>query len=226
VRVPLNHPPHIPYPLRACVFLAAVCAAFPLAAQPVERGVFRAPDLVEIVRLDSTIHLDIRYATTDNFMKRKMYAEPRAFLQRPAARALLRVHRALRARGLGILVKDAYRPWSVTKQFWDETPPALRRFVANPAKGSKHNRGCAVDCTLYRLKGGEEVRMPGAFDEFSVRASPRYEGGTPAERRMRELLRASMKAEGFTVDPGEWWHFDYRDWKSYRVLDIPFSAIR
>ena len=226
MRVPLDEAPHNRVLFRSFAVLCAACAALPLAAQPVETGVFRPPDLVEIVRLDSTIRLDIRYATTDNFMKRRMYAEPRAFPQRPAALALLRVHRALRARGLGILVKDAYRPWSVTKQFWDETPPALRHFVANPAKGSKHNRGCAVDCTLYRLKGGEEVRMPGAYDEFSVRASPRYEGGTPAERRMRELLRASMKAEGFTVDPGEWWHFDYRDWKSYRVLDVPFGAIR
>ncbi len=226
MRTPLNHAPHIRFPRRTCVFLCAALAASPLAAQPVEHGVFRAPDLVEIVRLDSTIRLDIRYATADNFMKRKMYSEPRAFLQRPAAAALLRVHRALRARGFGILVKDAYRPWSVTKQFWDETPPALRRFVADPAKGSRHNRGCSVDCTLYRLKGGEEVRMPSAYDEFSPRASPRYEGGTSAERRMREFLRASMKAEGFTVDPGEWWHFDYRDWKSYRVLDIPFGDIR
>jgi D-alanyl-D-alanine dipeptidase len=217
---------HVPLTGPFCALLCTVVAALPLAAQPVETGAFRAPDLVEIVRLDSSVHLDIRYATADNFMKRRMYAGARAFLQRPAAEALLRVHRALRARGLGILVKDAYRPWSVTKQFWDETPPGLRRFVADPAKGSRHNRGCAVDCTLYRLKRGEEVSMPSPYDEFSARASPRYEGGTSAERRMRELLRASMKAEGFTVDPGEWWHFDYRGWRSYRVLDIPFGAVR
>ena len=226
MRNPLIHAPHLPVTVRSCALLCAVVAASPLAAQPVETGAFRAPDLVEIVRLDSSVHLDIRYATADNFMKRPMYPGPRAFLQRPAAEALLRVHRALRARGLGILVKDAYRPWSVTKQFWDETPRALRRFVADPAKGSRHNRGCAVDCTLYRLKGGEEVPMPSVYDEFSARASPRYAGGTPEERRMRDLLRASMRAEGFTVDPGEWWHFDYRDWRSYRVLDVPFSDVR
>lgn len=226
MRTPLNHAPHARFPVRSSALLGALLAGFPLAAQPLESGTFRPPDLVEIVRLDSTVHLDIRYATADNFMKRRMYDEPRAFLQRPAAEALLRVHRALRARGLGILVKDAYRPWSVTKQFWDGTPPALRRFVADPAKGSRHNRGCAVDCTLYRRERGEEVRMPGVYDEFSPRSSPRYAGGTPHERRMRDLLRASMSAEGFTVDPGEWWHFDYRDWKSYRVLDIPFSAVR
>ena len=206
--------------------LCAVLAAVPAAAQPRERGDFRPSDLVELVRLDSTLHLDIRYATKNNFMKRPMYAEPRAFLQRPAAGALLRVHRKLRAQGFGLLVLAAYRPWSVTKKFWDETPPALHRFVANPSKGSRHNRGCAVDCTLYDLRGGGEVRMPSAYDEFTPRASPRYAGGSPEERRMRALLRASMEEEGFTVDAGEWWHYDYRDWKRYRILDIPFSSVR
>ena len=205
---------------------ATVLSAAPAAAQGREHGGFRASDLVEIVRLDSTIRLDIRYATADNFMKRPVYAQGRAFLQRPAAGALLRVHRKLRARGLGLLVLDAYRPWSVTKQFWDETPASLHRFVANPSKGSRHNRGCAVDCTLYDLAGGKEVRMPSAYDEFTPRASPRYAGGSPEERRMRALLRASMEEEGFTVDPGEWWHYDYRDWARYRILDVPFSSIR
>lgn len=210
----------------AFAVLCTVLAAAPVAAQPRERGDFRPSDLVEPVRLDSTLHLDIRYATKNNFMKRPMYAGPRAFLQRPAALALLRVHRALRAQGFGLLVLDAYRPWSVTKQFWDETPPALHRFVANPSKGSRHNRGCAVDCTLYDLRGGGEVRMPSAYDEFSARASPRYAGGSPEERRMRDLLRASMEKEGFTVDPGEWWHYDFRDWRHYRILDVPLTPPR
>jgi len=199
--------------------------SFPLAAQPRETGDFRPSDLCEIVRLDSTIHLDIRYATPDNFMKRRMYAEGRAFLQRPAAEALLRVHRKLRSQGFGLLVKDAYRPWSVTKKFWDETPASLHKFVADPSRGSRHNRGCAVDCTLYDLAGGKEVRMPSVYDEFTERASPRYAGGSPEERRMRTLLRTSMEGEGFTVDPGEWWHYDFRDWKHYRILDLPFSAL-
>jgi len=158
-------------------------------------------------------------------MKRPMYAEARAFLQRPAARALLRVQKKLAPLGYGLLVKDAYRPWSVTKKFWDETPPAKRAFVANPASGSKHNRGCAVDCTLYERAGGREARMPSEYDEFSARASARYAGGTPEERRLRDLLVSTMASEGFTVDSGEWWHFDYRDWKHYRVLDIPFDKL-
>jgi D-alanyl-D-alanine dipeptidase len=206
--------------------LCTLLSAARVPAQPGERGDFRMSDLVELVRLDSALHLDIRYATKDNFMKRPVYPEARAFLQRPAAEALLRVNRKLRSRGFGLLVLDAYRPWSVTKKFWDETPPSLHRFVANPSKGSRHNRGCAVDCTLYDLGGGKEVRMPSAYDEFTVRASPRYAGGSPEERRMRTLLRASMEEEGFTVDPGEWWHYDYRDWKHYRILDIPFGSLR
>jgi len=209
-----------------CSFLCAALAAAPLAAQPREEGDFRAPDLVELVRLDSSIHLDIRYATSDNFMKRPMYPEACAFLQRPAAEALLRVHRNLKGKGFGLLIKDAYRPWSVTKKFWDETPAAQHRFVADPSKGSRHNRGCAVDCTLYDLRGGKEIRMPSSYDEFSARASPSYTGGSPEERQRRDLLRSSMESGGFRVDPGEWWHYDYREWKHYRLLDIPFSAIR
>jgi D-alanyl-D-alanine dipeptidase len=180
------------YRFLACAVLCCALSSLPAASQPRERGDFRPADLVEIVLLDSTIHLDIRYATSDNFMKRPMYAAPCAFLQRPAAEALLRVQRALRARGLGLLVFDAYRPWSVTKKFWDETPARFHSYVANPSKGSRHNRGCAVDCTLYDRAGGKEIRMPSAYDEFSVRASPRYAGGTPEERRMRAILRSSM----------------------------------
>jgi D-alanyl-D-alanine dipeptidase len=177
------------------------------------------------MRLDSTIRLDIRYASANNFMKRPMYEEARAFLQRPAAEALLRVHRTLRAKGFGLLVFDAYRPWSVTKKFWDETPPEKRAFVADPRKGSRHNRGCAVDLTLYDLHSGREVTMPSPYDDFTEKASSSYAGGTDEERKMRDLLRSAMQAQGFTVEPNEWWHFDFRDWKAYAVMDIPFEKI-
>ena len=196
-----------------------------LAAGPVRAQEHRSPDLVELVLLDSTLRLDIRYATSNNFMGRPMYDQARAFLQRPAAEALLRAHRVLRGEGYGLLIFDGYRPWSVTKKFWDETPPAKRMFVANPAKGSKHNRGCAVDCSLFDLKTGKEVAMPSAYDEFTERASPSYEGGTPAQRATRDLLRAVMEREGFAVDRGEWWHFDYADWPVYEILDIPFREV-
>ena len=182
---------------------------------------YRKPDLVELVRLDSTIHLDIHYARTDNFMKRRMYDTARAFLQRPAAEALLRVLRKLRPQGVGLVIFDAYRPWSVTKKFWDETPPEKRSFVANPKYGSKHNRGCAVDLSLYDLKTGREIDMPSSYDEFSKRASPDYTGGTATQRQWRDLLRSEMEKEGFTVDGGEWWHYDYEDWKQYPVMNTP-----
>lgn len=185
----------------------------------------RAATLVEIVRLDSTIRLDIRYATANNFMGRPMYTQPRAFLQRPAAEALVRVHRALLPRGYGLLVFDGYRPWSVTKKFWDETPPEQRKFVANPRKGSKHNRGCAVDLTLYDVRTGKEVEMPSGYDEFSERASSSYTGGTAQQRSMRAVLRAAMEREGFRVEPGEWWHFDHRTWRDHPLLDIPFEDL-
>ncbi len=186
----------------------------------------RKSDLVEVVKLDSTIRLDIRYATANNFMKRPMYTQARAFLQRPAAEALVRAHRKLKTHGFGILLFDAYRPWEVTKKFWDETPPAQRKFVANPKNGSKHNRGCAVDVSLYDLQTGKEVPMPSAYDEFTPRAAARYEGGTVQQRRTRDLLRRVMEAEGFAVHPDEWWHFDYHSWPDYPVMNIPFDSLK
>jgi D-alanyl-D-alanine dipeptidase len=194
-------------------------------APPKETGSFRDSDLVELLSLDPTITLDIRYATANNLAGRPVYDQARAFLQRPAAEALVRAHRALKPEGLGLLVFDGYRPWRVTKLFWDVTPPAKREFVADPSQGSKHNRGCAVDLSLYDLRTGREVEMPSAYDEMSPRAYPDYRGGSADARRRRDTLRNAMEREGFTVEPNEWWHFNYKDWKSYRILDIPFDAI-
>jgi D-alanyl-D-alanine dipeptidase len=214
-----------PVALLLAALVAGACA-HALAGPPREPGRFRSPDLVELVRLDPTIKLDVRYATSHNFVGRPVYSEARAFLQRPAAEALVRAHRALREKGYGLLVFDGYRPWSVTKLFWDFTPRAKRAFVADPRKGSKHNRGCAVDLSLYDLATGGEVEMPSAYDEMSPRAYPGYAGGTAEQRARRDTLRAAMEREGFTVEPNEWWHFNYRDWRQYPILDIPFSSIR
>jgi D-alanyl-D-alanine dipeptidase len=180
---------------------------------------------VELSALDPTIKLDIRYATTNNFMGIPLYTSARAFMQRPAAEAVLRVHRALAKQGYGLLIHDAYRPWQVTKLFWEATPDSGRDFVADPAKGSKHNRGCAVDLTLYDRATGKPVKMVGGYDEFSPRSFPEYPGGTSLEHWHRELLRAAMEAEGFTVNQYEWWHFDFRDWKAYPIINQRFEDL-
>jgi D-alanyl-D-alanine dipeptidase len=128
-----------------------------------------------------------------------VYKEARAFLQRPAAEALLRANKALHKKGYGLLVFDGYRPWSVTKIFWDATPDDKKIFVADPSQGSKHNRGCAVDLTMFEIKTRKPVTMPGEYDEMSDRSHINYTGGTVESRRLRDLLRSAMEAEGFAV---------------------------
>ena len=195
------------------------------ATPPVETGTFRESDVVELVTLDSTIRLDVRYATRDNFLSVPVYTQARAFLQRPAAEAVVRAHRALRAQGFGLLVHDGYRPWYVTKMFCDGTPEADHTFVADPSQGSRHNRGCAIDLTLYDLRTGRPVQMVGGYDEMSDRSYPDYPGGTSKQRALREVLRAAMEAEGFRVYDAEWWHFDYQDWRSYRIGNATFEQL-
>jgi D-alanyl-D-alanine dipeptidase len=194
-------------------------------APPSEPGPFRKPDLVELAPLDPAIHLDIRYATANDFLGVPVYTQARAFLQRPAAEGLLRVLHKLKPLGYGLLIHDGYRPWYVTKIFWDATPPEGKIFVADPAQGSRHNRGCAVDLTLYDLKTGEPIEMTGGYDEMSPRSFPNYPGGTSLQRWHRDLLRRAMESEGFTVYESEWWHFDYKDWREYGILNIPFEKL-
>jgi D-alanyl-D-alanine dipeptidase len=195
------------------------------AQPPREQGTFLKPNLLELVKLDPTIKLDIRYATSNNFLGTPVYTQPRAFLQRPAAEALLRAHRELKAQGYGLIIHDGYRPWYVTKIFWDATPDDKKIFVADPAEGSRHNRGCAVDLSLYDLKTGEEVKMPSGYDDMTHRAFADYSGGTTDERARRALLRHAMEKQGFTVYPQEWWHFDYKDWKQYPILNVKFEDL-
>ncbi|MEZ5366541.1 MAG: M15 family metallopeptidase [Bryobacterales bacterium] len=183
-------------------------------------------DLVELVSLEPGLKLDIRYATTNNFMRERFYTQARAFMERPPAEALVRAHQSLAADGYGLLIHDAYRPWSVTKMFWDATPDDMKTFVANPERGSVHNRGAAVDLTMYDLKTGRPMEMPSGYDEFSARAYPDYVGGTSRQRWLRERLRRAMEAQGFTVYPFEWWHFNFRDADRRPVLDIAFEELR
>ena len=195
------------------------------AQPPVEQGSFRPSDLVELVKLDPTIKLDIRYATVNNFLGTPVYTQARAFLQRPAAEAVARASHELKAEGYGLIIHDGYRPWYVTKIFWDATPSDKHIFVADPAQGSRHNRGCAVDLSLYDLKTGEEVVMPSGYDEMTERAYADYSGGTDAERARRALLRRAMEKQGFLINPTEWWHFDYKDWKDYAIQNVRFEDL-
>ncbi|EGF28534.1 serine hydrolase [Rhodopirellula baltica] len=195
------------------------------AKPPHEEGNFRPSDLTELTSLDPSIELDIRYATTNNFMDTVFYQQPRAFAQRPAAEAAVKVHHELAKQNLGLLIYDAYRPWRVTKMFWDATPSEMKNFVANPAQGSRHNRGCALDLTLFDRTTQEVIPMVSGYDEFSARSFPLYPGGTQRERYYRGLLRRAMETAGFQVYEFEWWHFDFDGWQKYRIGNLSFEEI-
>lgn len=221
----INHSIHDLFPSR----MSKSCHPTRLKSKPprppVERGPFRPTDLVELVEFIPDLRIDVRYATSQNFVGRPVYDTARVFLQRPVAEAVARAQARLKGYGYGLLIFDGYRPWSVTRLFWDVVSEEQRRFVADPAHGSRHNRRCAVDLTLFDLETGLEVAMPSAYDEMTERAYPHYAGGSPKARRLRDLLRAVMEREGFTVYPTEWWHFDHCDWREYAILDLPFSAL-
>jgi len=179
--------------------------------------------LVEIKKYIPGIQLDIRYATTNNFTHHVMYSQARSFARLPVVMALQQVEAELKLKGLGLKIYDAYRPYSVTAKFYEVTPDT--NFVADPRKGSKHNRGCAVDLSLINLKTGKELDMPTGFDSFSKKAAANYPDLSPAEINNRELLKTVMQAHGFKVISTEWWHYDFNGWQNYELLDVPFSAL-
>jgi len=179
--------------------------------------------LVEIKKYIPGIVLDIRYATANNFTHHVMYPEAKAFVRLPVVLALQHVETDLKKRGLGLKIYDAYRPYSVTVKFY--TMVHDTNFVADPRKGSKHNRGCAIDLSLIDLNTGKELNMPTGFDSFSKKAAAKYPDLTKEQLHNRALLKAVMEAHGFTELPTEWWHFDFNGWKNYELLDVPFSAI-
>ena len=182
--------------------------------------------LIELVRLDPMIKLDMRYATTNNFTGRVLYDEARAFLANPAAQAVARASKMAQADGFGLTIFDAYRPWRITKKLWDATPVGPKKeYVANPKRGSKHNRGCAVDLSLHDLRTGQLVEMPSGFDDFSEKAHRDFMGASPVSIANRARLARYLEAEGFVGLSNEWWHFDFTGWEQFPVMDIPFSKI-
>ncbi len=179
--------------------------------------------LVEIVKYIPAIKLDIRYATLNNFMHQRMYSQARAFTRLPAAKALKDIEAELAPKGLGLKIYDAYRPYSVTVQFYKKASD--KNFVADPKKGSKHNRGCAIDLTLIDLKTGKELDMPTPYDSFSPLAAADYPNLPAPVLQNRETLKTVMERHGFRVLSNEWWHFDLIGWQNYELLDIPFNQL-
>jgi D-alanyl-D-alanine dipeptidase len=184
-----------------------------------------ASNLIDVDSLDPSIKLCVRYATPNNFLGRPFYDQARALLQLPVALSLVEVQRELKLNGQGLIVFDAYRPWSVTKLLWDLTPKDKRQFVADPEKGSIHNRGCAVDVSIYSIADGAEIPMPSGYDEMTERALPSYTGGSAEQRHNRDTLRQMMERHHFRVHPMEWWHFDHMTWPEYPIEDRSFAVI-
>jgi D-alanyl-D-alanine dipeptidase len=171
------------------------------------------------------IRLDVRYARTDNFTGVQVYTEPRVFLLKSVALDLLRVRDHLRNLGFGLVLFDGYRPWSVSKFFWDHSSVEMRAFLADPAEGSSHNRGCAVDLSLFHLESGIAVMMPSDFDEMNEKAFRDYSGGTDSARNARDALRHAMEANGFSGITNEWWHFNHHSRHEWPVMNFSFEEI-
>ncbi|MDZ7332169.1 MAG: M15 family metallopeptidase [candidate division KSB1 bacterium] len=187
---------------------------------PIGLSAQRPDDLVNIKDLDSTIIVDLKYATADNFLHDTLYAANICLLRRAVAERLVKVHRTLQAEGLGLKIWDGYRPLSVQKKMWQKVPDP--RYVADPARGSNHNRGAAVDVTLVD-RYGNELEMPTKFDDFSPAAASDYPYGSATARKNRERLKQAMRSQGFRATSSEWWHFNAHDCKKYSILDVPLE---
>jgi zinc D-Ala-D-Ala dipeptidase len=179
--------------------------------------------LVDLEEFIPSVVIDIRYATTDNFTDRQLYPYPKAYLRDPAANALRNVQEELESLGLGLKIWDAYRPYAATKLMWDYVQDS--RYVADPRSGSRHNRGCAVDITLIDLETGKELPMPTTYDDFSERAHLDYDDFSNEIFNNRAFLLDIMQRNGFDPLPSEWWHFDYRDWRNYELMDVSFDEL-
>ncbi len=206
---------------------ADVLRANALNAQlPVQAGNLLTATLVDIRSLDKSIQVEMIYARENNFLGMKMYEEERAFLEQNTAEALLRVNKKLAGFGLGLVVWDAYRPWYVTKMFYDALPAEQKKLLEDPLKGSVHNRGTAVDVSLYDLSTGKSVTMISGLDEPSLRAYRDFQGSSEQLRWRRDLLRLVMESEGFSGVDYEWWHYEYKDAAQYKLLNVRFSEIK
>jgi D-alanyl-D-alanine dipeptidase len=176
--------------------------------------------MIELKSLSPEIVYDLKYATNNNFTRRRMYSGNilRTFLRKPAAEALAKVQEELKPLGFGIKIFDAYRPYSVTVKFWELIKD--EKYVADPAKGSSHNRGLAVDLTLIDLQTKKEVDMGTGFDNFTDSAHHSFEKLKPEVKQNRKLLKDLMKKHGFEVLDTEWWHYSWPNTNDYELLDL------
>ena len=180
-------------------------------------------DLINLQELIPGIKLDIRYATKNNFLGKSVYDTAMAYLRLPAAKALLEVQNELKKKGLGLKIFDAYRPYSVTVEFYETYKDTT--YVASAWHGSRHNRGCAVDLTLVNLNTGKELKMPTAFDDFTEKAYSNNNNLPKEVIKDRSILKTVMEEHGFKNYPYEWWHFDFNGWKNYELLDLNFRQL-
>lgn len=221
----------------ALLVLAAACSATHGIA-PNEYGLQVVPDaatyesivahdrsmrLVDVEQAVPAVRIDVRYATANNFMKKPLYPVAKVYLREPAARALADAQLELAKDGIGFKVYDGYRPYSVTEEMWE--PIRNPDFVADPAKGSRHNRGAAVDLTLIDLDTGAELAMPTEYDDFTTRARQDFNDLPQEIRANREKLRDVMTRHGFDPLPSEWWHFDFHGWERFPLMDVPLAAL-
>jgi D-alanyl-D-alanine dipeptidase len=197
----------------ALLLVQAGCALLPARADE---------PLVDVASFNRTIVIDIRYATPDNFTHKTLYPAARCLLRESVAKRLALVQSDLAASGLGLKVWDCYRPLSVQRKLWELVPDP--RYVADPKKGSRHNRGAAVDLTLIDRARGAELEMPTGFDDFSEKAHRDSSQASPEALRNRARLEEAMTARGFAGLPTEWWHFDASGWRAYPLLDAPLSG--
>jgi len=177
---------------------------------------------VEIIKLNPKIQLDLRYATTNNFLNEKVYPDARCYLRAEAAKALDKVQKELATFGLGLVVFDGYRPLSVQRKMWEIMPDS--RYVADPKKGSRHNRGMAVDVSLVDT-AGNPLDMPTLFDSFDREAHHDFMDLADNVKLNRWILKTMMEKHGFRPIRSEWWHYDYKGWKAYKVLDKSFDEL-
>jgi zinc D-Ala-D-Ala dipeptidase len=181
-------------------------------------------ELVDLAAFVPGLHLDIRYATANNLTGKVIYPEAAAFLRRPVAEDLRRAEQELNRLGYGLKIYDAYRPFAATRRLYEALPD--QTYAAPPTRGSRHNRGCAVDVGLVDLKTGRDVALPTDFDAMTPAAHSDYQQ-LPAEAiRNRALLHRVLARHGFVNYPAEWWHFDHHGWEQFPLLDLPFAALR